>query len=86
MVKAVVQNGVIVPRDPLPLDWPEGTEVEVGKCCEPLENSDDLDRWFAELETLAAQGDPDDDRRLEQVLHENHLREKELARKRMGLP
>jgi hypothetical protein len=29
MIKAVITNGVIVPRDPLPEDWREGTEVAV---------------------------------------------------------
>lgn len=31
MIKAVVTKGVIVPRDPLPEDWQEGTEVAVEK-------------------------------------------------------
>jgi hypothetical protein len=29
MIKAIIINGVIVPRDPLPDDWHEGTEVAV---------------------------------------------------------
>jgi hypothetical protein len=29
MIKALVTKGVIVPRDPLPEDWQEGTEVAV---------------------------------------------------------
>jgi hypothetical protein len=52
MVKAVVKNGVIVPRDPLPADWREGTEVEVEKPSDPIKVGDELDRWYAELETL----------------------------------
>ena len=70
MVKAVVRNGLIVPRHPLPQDWTEGTEVEVDKAPSPLESSDELDRWFAELEALAAQGDPEDDRRLDEAIRE----------------
>jgi hypothetical protein len=31
MIKAVIHDGLIVPRDPLPQDWPEGTEVAVDK-------------------------------------------------------
>jgi len=86
MIKAVINNGLIVPRDPLPEDWQEGTEVEVDKPpCTPGEG-DHLDRWFAEMEAIAAQGDPEDDRRLEEALREIRLRDRELARKSMGLP
>jgi hypothetical protein len=32
MIKAIISNGSIVPRDPLPDDWAEGTEVAVERC------------------------------------------------------
>jgi hypothetical protein len=51
MVKAVVKNGVIVPRDPLPADWREGTEVEVEKPSDTVRVGDKSGRWSAELET-----------------------------------
>jgi hypothetical protein len=30
-MKAVLKNGVICPKEPLPPDWPDGTELEVRK-------------------------------------------------------
>ena len=29
MIKGIISNGVVIPRDPLPDDWKEGTEVAV---------------------------------------------------------
>ena len=40
MIKAVVKNGVVVPRDPLPQDWREGTEVDVEKSSADLSDTD----------------------------------------------
>jgi hypothetical protein len=85
MIKAVVKNGVIVPCDPLPENWQEGTEVEVDKSLCPPGAGDELDHWFAELQAIAAEGDPEDDRRLEEALREIRPREKELARTEMEL-
>lgn len=85
MVRAFVQNGVIVPRDPLPEDWTEGTEVEVEKRYCPRNSSDDLDHRFAETEAIAAQGDPEDDQRLDAAIQVIRNREKQLARKKLGL-
>src|SRR5207245_1891774 len=87
VVKAIVKNGVIVPRDPLPEDWREGTEVEVEKApAQPNSDHDapTTDAWMAEVEAIASQGDPEDDRRLEAALEEIRRREKEFARK--GIP
>jgi hypothetical protein len=86
VVKAVVRNGIIVPRDPLPEDWREGTEVEVAKREEAIERCNELDRWHAELEAIAAQGDPENDRLLDAAIGESRQREKELARRKMDLP
>jgi hypothetical protein len=88
MVKAVVQNGVIVPRDPLPQDWREGTRVEVQKAPEEaaIENSaNPTDVWMDEVEAIASQGDPADDKRLDAAIQDVRRREKDLARKKLGL-
>jgi len=86
MIKAIVKNGVVVPRDPLPLDWQEGTEVDVEKStngtCE--HGTHPTDEWMNEVEAIARQGDPADDLRLEAAIQDVRRREKELARKRMG--
>ncbi len=86
MIKAFVKNGVVVPSDPLPENWTDGTEVEVDKPAVAVEACDEIDRWLAELEAIAAEGDPDDDRRLEAALQQHRREQKELARKKAGLP
>ena len=86
MIKARVKNGVVVPCDPLPADWQEGTEVEVARLTAPVVQVEEIDRWLAELEAIAAQGDPEDDRRLDAALAQHRHEQKELARKKAGLP
>lgn len=88
MIKAIVKNGVVIPRDPLPADWQEGTEVEVEKSHSngALENGEHpSDAWMNEVEAVAAQGDPADDLRLEGAILSVRNREKDAARKKMGL-
>ena len=75
-------------RDRLPDDWLEGTEVEVEKA----PNQDGVpngvhptDAWMDELEAIASQGDPADDARLISAIEEIRRREKDLARKKLGL-
>jgi len=53
MIKAVVSKGVIVPRDPLPEDWQEGTEVAVEKFSSDTAVDKDIhptDLWMDEVE------------------------------------
>jgi hypothetical protein len=88
MIKAVVTNGMIVPRDPLPEDWQDGTEVAVDKYfSDPAVDKDihPTDVWMDEVEAIARQGNPEDDKRLNAVIQEVRRREKELARRKLGM-
>jgi hypothetical protein len=87
MIKAVVTNGVIVPRDPLPEHWREGTEVTVEKfaCDSAADDIHPTDVWMDEVEAIALQGNCEDDQRLDAAIREIRRREKELARKKLGL-
>jgi hypothetical protein len=88
MIKAVVTNGVIVPQAPLPEDWQEGTELTVEKLTGGAVADKDLhhtESWMNEVESIAQQGDPADDRRLEVAVGEIRRREKELAGKKLGV-
>jgi len=87
MIKAVVTNGVIVPRDPLPENWREGTEVTVEEFAGPTPAGDThpTDAWMDEVEAIAQQGDREDDQRLDAALREIRHRERELAHKKLGL-
>ena len=84
-MKAVLKNGLIHPKEPVPADWPEGTEVDVEKA--PSATAGDaLDQWYVELETACAQMDPDDDQVLKEAIREVRNQEKNHARKDAGLP
>jgi hypothetical protein len=88
MIKAIISNGVIVPREPLPDDWKEGTEVAVERSSgddSSVKDSNTTDIWMDEVEAVARQGDSEDDLRLEVAIQEIRRREKALARKNHGL-
>jgi hypothetical protein len=55
MIRAVVNNGVIQPLEPLPASWENGRELDVDARQEPLGNGpDDLDEWSLEMNALTA--------------------------------
>jgi hypothetical protein len=83
MIKAIVKNGVVVPRVPLPSDWRDGTEVDVEKSSDQPSDADAIqtaDAWMDEVERCAAQQDPADDDRLQQAIDEERRLAKDLAR------
>jgi len=72
MMRAIVQDGVIVPLQPLPEDWAEGTEVNVERWSIAPSNGGmhkHKDAWD-ELETFVQDNDPEDERRLEEAIAE----------------
>ena len=86
MIKAIITKGVIVPRDPLPEDWPEGTEVAVEKVTDASTAGNHVnptDVWMDEVEALARQGDPQDDKNLAVAIDEIRRREKPISRIRL---
>ena len=82
MIKAVIHGGLFVPRDPLPQDWSEGTEVAVDKCATDAvaNGSHATDAWMDEVEACARQGSQEDDVRLDAAIQGIREREKERAR------
>jgi len=84
MVKAIVKGGAIIPQAPLPVDWADGTELDVEKSLD-VNRVQDVDAWMDELEAHARQGDPADDLRLEEALRDIHEGEKEMTRRRLGI-
>ncbi len=50
MIRAVVQNGMIRPLDPIPPDWTEGHELVVEDAS--ASSVEDLDAWYRELQEL----------------------------------
>jgi hypothetical protein len=86
MLKAVVQNGSIVPLEPLPADWRNGTELSVEQAQDESATPDEIDRWFEELERLCANADPEDAARIDAAVREADKLAKAHVRREMGLP
>ena len=84
MPRAILRDGVIYPMEPLPPEWADGRELRVEDA--GPETPEDIERHFAELNALCAQGDPEDDKRVQEALDEAKALAKGLVRRSMGLP
>jgi hypothetical protein len=81
-MKAVLKNGLIYPREPLPLDWEDGAEVDVEIVpSAAIDANGDLDRWIARVQASAEETEPDDERQLEDSIREIRRNSREFARK-----
>ncbi len=92
-LKAVIQNGAIVPLEPLPPQWVEGQRVNVAEADEDeLEPADaerlkrEADEWFREMQEAAAKISSEDGDILMAAIAELRREGKEQMRKEMGLP
>jgi len=82
MIRAVVQNGLIRPLDPMPVDWIEGRVVLVEDA--ESDTTDDLATWYEELQLLGpAQYDPGERSQIRATLAEADAQAKELVRREM---
>jgi hypothetical protein len=62
MVKAVLRDGAIIPTEPLPPEWEEGTSLEVARSdAAPL----DIDGWAVFMNQLCAGSTAND----EEIMH-----------------
>jgi hypothetical protein len=83
MPRAVIQDGAIVPLEPLPSEWANGTEVNVETT--PAESPAEIDRAFDELERVCAAGTESDYMALQRALAEADRESKAWIRREMGL-
>jgi hypothetical protein len=87
MPRAILKNGVILPLEPLPADWEEGTALTVERQGLAERNGvspHGTDRWMDEVEALAAQGSPDSDEELDQAIAQIRQQGKDLACQGIG--
>lgn len=83
MIRAVVQNGLIRPLDPLPAAWVEGHPVVVEDT--DTASDENLDAWYRELEALGpAVYEPGERERVQMSLIEADEQAKSLVRREMG--
>src|ERR1700733_11205183 len=81
-MKAILKNGAIVPEEPVPKDWDDGTQLRVEKM-PPAEAppNDDLDRWMEAVQAAADDMDAEDEIILEKTIREIRGQARDLARK-----
>ena len=69
MIRAVVQNGLIRPLEPLPAEWTEGRRVVVEDA--DSTSVEELEGWYRELQRLGpAEYEPGEWQRVQAVLNE----------------
>jgi hypothetical protein len=84
MIRAVVQNGNILPIDPMPPDWVEGHQVIV-EDADPLPIGD-LDGWYRELQELGpAEYEPGEKESVQAIMIEADKQAKDMVRQQMGI-
>ena len=81
MIRAVVQNGSLLPLDPIPVEWADGRELDVE--VKPAPVVEDWNEWNRELNELVAQIDPSDFAIVQAELTENDRLEKERMHREM---
>jgi len=85
MPRAVLKNGSIVPLDPLPEEWVEGTELEVEQA-KPGQAAQSLEDWYRELDQMCSENSPEDIDRLDAALKCADVHARQAVRREAGLP
>ncbi len=84
MIRAVIENGLIRPLEPLPAEWIEGRQVVVEDAESP--GDEDLESWFRELQDFGpAEYDPGEWEQVQAILQEADEQSKALVRREMDL-
>ena len=83
MLKAILRKGVIVPQEPLPQEWDEGTCLEVALADPPKV---DMDAWAKSMDLLCADSSEDQEEQMRLAIDEHRRQAKEQMRREMGLP
>jgi hypothetical protein len=82
MIRAIVQNGNILPIDPMPPDWEEGHQVIVED--ENSSPTEDLDEWYRALQELGpAEYESGEWETVQAILIEADKQAKAMARQQM---
>ncbi len=83
MIHGVIQNGTILPLDPIPQEWSEGVEVVIEAA--PRAAADErarIEQWFAALEALGpAQYEPGERETIERFMSDADRDAKESMRR-----
>ena len=77
-MKAVLKEGRIHLKEPVPDSWAEGMELEV---VQSDASTDSLEQWIAKVEASAAQMDPEDELTLDHAVRALRQQAREVARR-----
>lgn len=85
MIKAILQDGLIRPIEPLPPEWSNGRELWIEDAGVPEESPEAIDRWYRKLQELDSQAlDLPDFDHFQEILHEVREKDREIARRKVG--
>ena len=73
MLKAVLRQGVIVPLEPLPREWEDGTALEVAQAQVLPE---DIDTWAKAMNQVCADSSPADEETMRRAIEEHRRQAK----------
>jgi hypothetical protein len=82
MLKAVLREGVIIPLEPLPPEWEEGTALEVAKV---NATQLDIDAWTKCINQLCTDSAAEDEAIMLNAIDEHRRQAKAQTRRNMGL-
>jgi predicted DNA-binding antitoxin AbrB/MazE fold protein len=87
MIRAIVNNGIIQPLEPIPNNWRNGQEVVVDDTIELMQDdAQSIDKWLDDMDMLTAElNDAEEWREIEATLAESDRQQKALMRREMGL-
>ena len=85
MIRALVENGIIQPLEPLPIEWQNGRKVVVADLADKEENgADDFEEWVEDMNRLSAElNDPKEWEEIDATLAEADRQNKDLLRRQL---
>jgi len=83
MLKAILKKGTIVPLDPVPAEWEEGTTLEIEKADMATL---DIDAWAGSMDRLCADSPVEEEEKMQAAIDEQRRQAKAQTRRDMGLP
>ncbi len=85
MVRGVIKNGMIQPLTPLPPEWREGQAVVI-ETSDAAESPADIEQWVIDMRDPASGLSHEESQVMIRAIEEHLSQQKELMKKRSGLP
>ena len=83
MLKAILKKGVIVPVEPVPAEWEEGTSLQIEKADLAAL---DINAWAGLMDRLCAASSVEEEEKMLAAIDEQRRQAKAQTRRDMGLP